>query len=175
MASAGNPGAGSNGLEAETILRCLYVDMLRFARRLVADGVDPQDVVQDAAIKVALGINGFEGRSATRTWVLAITRNAAMDANRQARRARERLAPLDLAEAVPARHANAETDEQEWLRRQLMRMDEPMRETAALVLELGLTHAEAGAVLGVSGGTVSWRMSELRRALIEAAGKETAA
>ena len=39
-----------------------------------------------------------------------------------------------------------------------------LRDTLALVLD-DMTHAQAAAVLGVSEGTISWRISEAKKAL----------
>jgi RNA polymerase sigma-70 factor (ECF subfamily) len=39
------------------------------------------------------------------------------------------------------------------------------RETAALVVGEGLTQVEAGEALGISEGTVAWRMTEVKKAL----------
>ena len=44
-------------------------------------------------------------------------------------------------------------------------LPEQLRDTAALVLGDELTHAEAAQVLGISEGTVSWRLSEVRKRL----------
>jgi RNA polymerase sigma-70 factor (ECF subfamily) len=38
-----------------------------------------------------------------------------------------------------------------------------MKETALLVHAEGLSHAEAGAILGVSESTISWRVHTMRR------------
>jgi len=48
-----------------------------------------------------------------------------------------------------------------------------LRDTLALVLD-DLSHAEVGEILGVSEGTVSWRLSEARKRLREIREKEEA-
>ena len=52
-----------------------------------------------------------------------------------------------------------------WLREALGVLSEDLRATVALVLEEGLSHAEAGAALGVNEATISWRMHEVRKRL----------
>ncbi|NJK75073.1 MAG: hypothetical protein HC942_14790 [Microcoleus sp. SU_5_6] len=52
------------------------------------------------------------------------------------------------------------------------RLPDDLRDTVVLVLGEELTQAEAGAVLGLSEGTVAWRMSEVKRRL-KAAGIRT--
>ena len=42
-------------------------------------------------------------------------------------------------------------------------LGEGMKETALLVHAEGMSHAEAGAVLGVSESTISWRVHTIRR------------
>jgi RNA polymerase sigma-70 factor (ECF subfamily) len=42
-------------------------------------------------------------------------------------------------------------------------LGEGMKETALLVHAEGMSHAEAGAVLGVSESTISWRLHVIRR------------
>ena len=44
-------------------------------------------------------------------------------------------------------------------------LPDELRDTAALVLGDEMTHAEAAVVLGISEGTVSWRLSEIRKRL----------
>jgi RNA polymerase sigma-70 factor (ECF subfamily) len=53
----------------------------------------------------------------------------------------------------------------EWLHLAMNELPQEMRETLALTLDEEMTHAEAAQVLGVSEGTVSWRMSEIRKRL----------
>jgi RNA polymerase sigma-70 factor (ECF subfamily) len=52
-----------------------------------------------------------------------------------------------------------------WLRAAMAGLPEELRDTLALTLDGEMTHAEAAAVLGLSEGTVSWRLSEVRRRL----------
>jgi RNA polymerase sigma-70 factor (ECF subfamily) len=47
----------------------------------------------------------------------------------------------------------------------MTRLSPKLRETVALVLGEEMTQAEAGVVLGVSEGTIAWRMSEGRKRL----------
>jgi RNA polymerase sigma-70 factor (ECF subfamily) len=51
-------------------------------------------------------------------------------------------------------------------------LPDDLRETVALVLGEELTQAQAGEVLGVSEGTVAWRMSEVKKRLKVMAAKE---
>jgi RNA polymerase sigma-70 factor (ECF subfamily) len=51
-------------------------------------------------------------------------------------------------------------------------MPQDLRETVALVLGEDMTHREAAEVLDLSEGTISWRMSEVRKILREIAKKE---
>ena len=44
-------------------------------------------------------------------------------------------------------------------------LGEGMKETALLVHAEGLSHAEAGAILGVSESTISWRVHTMRKQL----------
>ena len=46
---------------------------------------------------------------------------------------------------------------------QLALLGEGMKETALLVHAEGMSHAEAGAVLGVSESTISWRVHVIRK------------
>ena len=46
---------------------------------------------------------------------------------------------------------------------QLEKSGEGMKETALLVHAEGLSHAEAGAILGVSESTISWRVHTIRK------------
>ena len=48
---------------------------------------------------------------------------------------------------------------------QLDELGEGMKETALLVHAEGLSHAEAGAILGVSESTISWRVHSMRKQL----------
>ncbi|MDQ0276025.1 RNA polymerase sigma-70 factor (ECF subfamily) [Arthrobacter silviterrae] len=49
--------------------------MLHVARGFVATRTSAEDVVQETWLQVSCSLEGFEGRSTLRTWVLAITRN----------------------------------------------------------------------------------------------------
>ena len=66
----------------------------------------------------------------------------------------------------------ARASEAEWLRGALGCLNNDLRETAILVLDQELTHAQAGEVLGISENTVSWRLHELRKALRARAGED---
>ena len=98
------------------------------------------------------------------TWLYRIAVNAAHDRRRRQvtlARAAEGWGEREVAaraEAQAAREAG------EWLQAAMGRLNADLRDTLALVLD-DLTHSEAAEILGISEGTVSWRMSEARKAL----------
>ena len=71
----------------------------------------------------------------------------------------------ELAESVPAEN-DSQAEDQIYLLQLLAELEdlgEGMKETALLVHAEGLSHAEAGAILGVSESTISWRIHTIRR------------
>ena len=54
----------------------------------------------------------------------------------------------------------------------MTRLSPELRDTVALVLGEDLTQAQAAAVLGVSEGTIAWRMSEVKKRLKAIAAEE---
>jgi RNA polymerase sigma-70 factor (ECF subfamily) len=63
---------------------------------------------------------------------------------------------------------------QQWLEGAMARLSPELRETVALVLGEELTQAEAAEVLGLSEGTVAWRMSEVKKRLRRIAAEDEA-
>ena len=61
--------------------------------------------------------------------------------------------------------AEEKTERMGWLARAMQRLSPDLRETVALVLGEDMTHAQAGQALGLSEGSVSWRMSEVKKEL----------
>jgi RNA polymerase sigma-70 factor, ECF subfamily len=74
VALVGRLLAGDEAAFAEAVSAYSPV-MLHVARGFVSTRASAEDVVQEAWLGVCRGLEGFEGRSSLRTWVLAITRN----------------------------------------------------------------------------------------------------
>ena len=74
---------------------------------------------------------------------------------------------MSWGEIELARRAEVEEAAQalDWLQRAMAQLPEELRDTMALVLDEEVTHAAAGEVLGVSEGTISWRVSEVKKRL----------
>ena len=150
-----------------------YDRVYRIGVRVLGDTDEAADLAQDVCAGLPARLATYRGDSRFTTWLYRVVVNAARDALRR-KAARERSerahAELDaLTRAGDPGHEHASA----WLARALGRLSAELRATVALVLEEGLRHAEAGAVLGVSEATVSWRMHEVRKRLrAMAAGEE---
>lgn len=68
------------------IVGALHGAMLRLAAEFVPTGAVAEEVVQEAWVGVLHGIDGFEGRSSLRTWVLRIVANIARSRGPRERR-----------------------------------------------------------------------------------------
>src|SRR5260370_6036843 len=69
----------------------------RVAFRLLGNEADALDAVQEGFIKALTHLNGFQGRSSFKTWLLRVVSNAALDLGRQ--RGRREMLSLDGPEA----------------------------------------------------------------------------
>lgn len=84
----------------EETVAAFYPAMLAVARGYVGVPGTAEEVVQESWLAVLNGLEGFEGRSSLRTWVLQIVANIAR--NRATREARSRpFSALDLDEDEP--------------------------------------------------------------------------
>ena len=133
------------------------------AWRIAGEGAD--DLAQDVCERLPRLLRSYRGEARFTTWLHRVVVNASRDTWR--RRAAHGRAVEGWAEAEPLRLAEvAETRERlGWLAGAMGSLSGSLRETVALVLGQDMTHAQAAEVLEIGEGTVSWRMSEVRRAL----------
>lgn len=149
-----------------TLLDRHYDALFRLCFRLTGGRDAAEDLTQDICLALPDKLKHFRGEAKLTTWLYRIAVNAAHDRRRRAatrRKTAERWGRWELNR----RAAEVETDEQlQWLRQAMAALPESLRDTAALVVGGGMTHAEAAEALTVSEGTISWRLSKIRRHLL---------
>ncbi len=159
MAAASGDGEAFSAL----LSRC-YDGLFRLAFRLTGSQHEAEDLTQDVCAALPRKLQGFRGESAFTTWLYRIAINAAHDRRRkQATHARASDGWGDWETNRLA--ANAEdAARQDWLMTTMRQLPDDLRDTLALVLD-DMTHKDAAAVLDVSEGTISWRISEAKKHL----------
>jgi len=117
-------------------------------------------------------LRGFRGDAKFTTWLYRITLNAATDRARKTQR--RRVAREGWGQDYQRRTAEAAeaAEAQDWLTTAMRALPRELRDTVALTLGEDLTQAETAHVMGLSEGTIAWRMSEVKRHLREMAEKE---
>jgi RNA polymerase sigma-70 factor, ECF subfamily len=151
----------------------------RFRPRIYALGLhltgsrtEADDITQEAFLRAYHQIASFEGRSQFFTWLYRIAVNRALNGRRDG--ARRRTVGLDdprVAEAVAVdaygdpRRAAELRQSYARLMTALDELSPTLRSTVVLVSLQGLSHEEAGLILGCPPGTVAWRMHEARARL----------
>src|SRR5262249_4009262 len=146
-------------------LRAAY----NFARWLVRNEHDAEDVVQESFVKAFLGLERFRGGDA-RVWLLAIVRNTAMSLLRG--RKSEVTWPaddagLELADSgADPENALIASSRRRQVRRAIEQLPDEFRETLILRELEGLSYKEIAAVLNVPMGTVMSRLARARDLLM---------
>ena len=164
----------------------------RFRPRIYALGLhltgsraEADDIAQEAFLRAWNRIGSFEGRSQFFTWIYRIAVNRALNGRRDGKR-RESVGLDDpRVQAAIAVDAYGDPRRAAELRQSYTRLvaaldalSPTLRSTVVLVALQGLSHDEAGVVLGCPSGTVAWRIHDARarlRAAIEGPAKETEA
>jgi RNA polymerase sigma-70 factor, ECF subfamily len=146
----------------------------RLAVHLLKSGAEAEDVTQDTFVRAYGALDRFDGRSEPFTWIYRICVNLSLNALRS-RKTRRSAAPDDprveglLIDNRPASASPARTTADKQLSRALVEgidtLSDTLRTTLVLVCIDGLSHAEAGEVLGCPEGTVAWRVHEARKKL----------
>ena len=124
-----------------------------------------EDLTQDICAALPAKLAGFRGEAQFTTWLYRVAVNAAHDRRRRAAshaRAASGWGDWELARQSAAAEAR---DQAAWLGQAMRGLNDALRDTVALVIGAGLSQAEAADVLGVSPGTIAWRMSEVKKRL----------
>jgi RNA polymerase sigma-70 factor (ECF subfamily) len=145
----------------------------RVAYRLLGHEADALDAVQNAFIKVFTHLDGFEGRSSFKTWLLRVVSNAALDLGRRRGRRDELCGEERGADVEPEAPAADEEPGRELERADLRRLlddalrqlPESQRKTFILHVDGGLSYREVADVLDISIGTVMSRLFYARQKL----------
>ncbi len=145
------------------LLIALLPDLRGFARFLVRDRAEADDLVQEALVRALGAIEQFQPDSNMKSWLFTILRNAFYEQTRRRRTERaalERAGPQEEGATDPdGRAALAD------LQRHMWRLPPLLREAVVLVGAQELSYDEAAAICGVPAGTMKARVSRARSQL----------
>lgn len=166
--------AGGDGAAFSALLDRHYDRLFGLCLRLTGHRAEAEDLTQDICAALPAKLGSYRGTAMVTTWLYRVAVNAAHD--RRRRRASHARAATGWGDWEIARQAEMTQAQARvgWLIGALAQLPDDLRDTLALVLD-DMTHAEAGAILGVSEGTVSWRVSEARKRLRALRTQEDAA
>ncbi|WP_372884816.1 RNA polymerase sigma factor [Shimia sp.] len=165
---------GGDGGAFAALLARHYDRVFGLAYRLTGGRAEAEDLTQDICAALPAKLQRYDARARFTTWLYRVVVNAAHD--RRRRGAAHARAAQGWGDWEVARQAaDAETAERiDWLTRAMRALPDDLRDTLALVLD-DMTHAEAGEVLDISEGTVSWRISQAKKRLRTLKEKEDGA
>lgn len=149
-----------------------YDRIFRLGWRLLGTRDAAEDLAQDVCVALPGRLSSYRCEAAFTTWLHRVVVNAARDRHRRAASHARAAQGWGDTERLRRAEATEADDAQAWLMRAMTDLPEDLRETVALVLGEDLTHAGAAEALEIPEGTVSWRMSEVRRRLRALAEKE---
>lgn len=149
-----------------------YNRLFAFAWRLTGSQHEAEDVTHDICVALPRKLASYDGRAAFSTWLYRVAVNATHDRRRRQSahlRAASGWGEWEQQRLDEDRHGEGDqqTTDLHWLQQAMARLPDDLRETVALVLGEGLSQAQTAEVLEISPGTVSWRMSEVKRRLRE--------
>ncbi|KMK66133.1 RNA polymerase sigma factor, sigma-70 family [Puniceibacterium sp. IMCC21224] len=142
-----------------------YDRVFRLAFRLTGHRAETEDLTQDVFAALPGKLRGWRGEARFTTWLYRVVVNASHD--RRRRNVSHARAAQGWGDFELARQADNSTRAEalSWLENAMMHLPQDLRDTVVLVVTEDMTHAETSEILGVSEGTISWRMSEIRKRL----------
>jgi RNA polymerase sigma-70 factor (ECF subfamily) len=167
-----NAAAGGDRAAFAVLVQRHYDRVFGLAYRLTGARAEAQDLTQDICAALPAKLQHWRGEARFTTWLYRVVVNAAHDRRRrQATHARAATGWGDW-EIARQDEITVQAEAQDWLAQAMTRLSVELRDTVALVLGEDMTQAEAGTVLGVSEGTIAWRMSEVKKRLRAMAAEE---
>jgi len=165
-AQAGDAGA------FELLITRHYDLMFRVAFGMLGNRTDAEDMAQDIAATLAGKLAGFRAEAKFTTWLYRIMINAATDQLRKRKSRRHANDGWGDAEMFARTVQVEKRADLRWLQQAMAVLPADLRQTVTLVLGEEMTHAQAAEALSLSEGTVSWRMSEVKKRLTALAIEE---
>ena len=132
---------------------------------MLGSEADADDLVQDICAALPFKLRGFRSDANFTTWLYRIVVNTVTDRFRKQATHRRVLAGWGDYQLLQQDETFQKQNELEWLSSAMSSLPDDLQQTVALVLGEELTHAQAAELLEISEGTVSWRMSEVKKAL----------
>jgi RNA polymerase sigma-70 factor (ECF subfamily) len=167
-----NAAAGGDRAAFAVLVQRHYDRVFGLAYRLTGARAEAQDLTQDICAALPAKLQHWRGEARFTTWLYRVVVNAAHDRRRrQATHARAATGWGDW-EIARQDEITVQAEAQDWLAQAMTRLSVELRDTVALVLGEEMTQAEAGTILGVSEGTIAWRMSEVKKRLRAMAAEE---
>jgi RNA polymerase sigma-70 factor (ECF subfamily) len=149
------------------LIRATQRDVSRFLAK-VSHRRDIDDMTQETFLRAFRALPGFQGRSSVRTWLLAIARRVAVDAERHASARPRNATRVDWQSVVFREPASFE--DQHALQDLLAGLSADRREAFVLTQVAGLSYLEAAEVCGCPVGTIRSRVARAREDLVTALG-----
>jgi RNA polymerase sigma-70 factor, ECF subfamily len=147
----------------------------RLAVHLLRDSAEAEDVTQETFVRAYGALDRFDGRSEAFTWIYRIAVNLSLNTIRARKSDRKGVSADDprLEGALVETRAGSASPQGASESRELGRalcegmdsLSDTLRTTLILVGVDGLSHHQAGEVLGCPEGTVAWRVHEARKKL----------
>jgi RNA polymerase sigma-70 factor, ECF subfamily len=164
--------ANGDGTAFGVLVERHYDRVFGLCFRLTGIRAEAEDLTQDICAALPTKLVHFKGESRFSTWLYRVTVNAAHD--RRRRHATRTKAADGWGDWELSRQAEIDESREahDWLNRAMALLPTELRETVALVMDGDLTQAAIADVLGISEGTVAWRMSEVKKRLREMSKKE---
>ena len=150
---------------ALTLTQRLTPRVMGQAFRMLGNRAQAEDVAQDAMMRLwKIAPDWDADRAQVTTWLYRVAVNAAHDRRRRAGTRAKVAQGWGDWEVNRTEAMREQAEAQDWLIRAVGMLSNDLRDTVALVMD-DMNHREVGEVLGVSEGTVSWRMSEVKKHL----------
>ena len=139
----------------------LLPELRAFARFLVRDRSEADDLVQEALVRALGALAQFQQGTSLRAWLFTIVRNAFYEQARRRRTEKAALERVGMTEQASAPHQENETELAD-LQRLIWTLPPLLREALVLVGAQGLAHEEAAKICNVPVGTMKARVSRAR-------------
>ena len=156
--------AGGDRQAFSSLLERQYDRLFGLCFRLTGNRAEAEDLCQDICAALPAKLQSYRRQARVSTWLYRVAVNASHD--RRRRRATYMKASDGWGSWELSRQAEITEGAEKltWLQTAMAKLSDDLRDTLALVLD-DVTHAQAAEILGVSEGTISWRMSEVKKRL----------